>query len=106
MGSKVPPITPTRPPATERGYPGLPEPAREDRPRPRAPEPDVVRTARARCDRLPRAAGRGPAAPLRPDRWPTQGSGADTALTTRQPALGYGMASDHCSHRATVGHEP
>src|SRR3954467_5017199 len=34
MGSNVPPMIPTRPPATERAYPGPPEPAPEDRPRP------------------------------------------------------------------------
>ena len=33
MGSNVPPMIPTRPPATERAYPGPPEPAPEDRPR-------------------------------------------------------------------------
>src|SRR4051812_39230005 len=34
MGSNVPPMIPTRPPATERAYPGPPEPAPEDRLRP------------------------------------------------------------------------
>ena len=33
MGSNVPPMIPTRPPATERAYPGPPEPVPEDRPR-------------------------------------------------------------------------
>ena len=31
MGSNVPPMIPTRPPATDRAYPGPPEPARADR---------------------------------------------------------------------------
>src|SRR5829696_9165524 len=63
MGSNVPPMIPTRPPATERAYPGAPEPA------PSGPTPvggaidprPAGRGPMDRLDRLPRAAGRGPA---------------------------------------------
>src|SRR5829696_4790810 len=63
MGSNVPPMIPTRPPATERAYPGAPEPA------PSGPTPAGVapgprpagRGPMDRLDRLPRAAGHGPA---------------------------------------------
>src|SRR5215207_7845237 len=57
MGSNVPPMIPTRPPATERAYPGAPEPA------PSGPTPAGVAPG-------PRPAGRGPMDRL--DRLPVQ----------------------------------
>src|SRR4051794_5241361 len=61
MGSNVPPITPIRPPTTERAYPVPRRPTRAGRSaaaETEPPPPGGSGGGRPACDRLPRAAGR------------------------------------------------
>src|SRR4051794_38966752 len=112
MGSNVPPMIPTRPPATERAYPGPSEPAPEDRPRPagggggrrrRRPPPPPARPPPPPPRRPrpgPRRTGR-PAPPCSRSRSGTRTSAVGrclasdhvgTALSTRDFWFGYGVA--------------
>src|SRR4051812_399487 len=92
MGSNVPPMIPTRPPATERAYPGPSEPAPEDRLRPAdggpGPKAGARRTGRPAppCSRSQSgiraiSVGRGQAS-----------DHVGTALSTREFRFGYGVA--------------